>query len=266
MEECRRHRYRTPAGLSVVSRAILGHMKNRTIIAVALIVTGLLALVYAQTPAPASRSIGDVAALARYAAENARIQPPKPGEERVVFIGDSITDFWGRRYGKFFPEKPYINRGISAQITPQMLLRFRQDVIALQPVVVVILAGTNDIGGSLGPVPPEATRNNLMSMADLARANRIRVVLCSLLPVNDYLEFHTGKRRLDKLRELNAWMKDYSAKNKIVFLDYWPAMLDEKGVLRKEFTWDGLHPSDAGYEVMGHLAQKAIAEAMKHKE
>jgi len=146
-----------------------------------------------------------------------------------------------------------------------MLLRFRQDVIALQPSLVVILAGTNDIGGSLGPVPPEATRNNLMSMADLARANRIRVVLCSLLPVNDYLAPQTGKRPMEKLRELNAWMKDYSAKNKIVFLDYWPAMLDEKGFLKKDFTWDGLHPNDAGYEVMGRLAEKAIAEAMKQK-
>jgi lysophospholipase L1-like esterase len=226
----------------------------------------LLLLARAQAPAPAARSIGDVAALARYAAENAQIHPPKTDEERVVFMGDSITDLWGRRYGKFFPGKPYINRGISAQITPQMLLRFRQDVIALQPKVVVILAGTNDIGGSLGPVPPEATRNNLMSMADLARANRIRVVLASLLPVNDYLSNQTEKRPPEKLRELNAWMRDYAGSNNIVYLDYWPTMLDEKGVLRKEFTWDGLHPNDAGYEVMGRLAEKAISEALNQRK
>jgi lysophospholipase L1-like esterase len=240
-------------------------MTNRPIAFVAVIAAALLALTYAQAPAPARRSIGDVAALERYAPENAQIQPPKAGEERIVFMGDSITDFWGRRYGKFFPGKPYINRGISAQITPQMLLRFRQDVIALAPKLVVILAGTNDIGGSLGPVPPEATRNNLMSMVDLARANGIRVVLSSLTPVNDYLGPQTGKRPMQKLSELNAWIKDYAAKNKIVYLDYWPAMLDEKGALRKELTWDGLHPNDAGYEVMSRLAEKAIFKALKQK-
>src|SRR5689334_3469286 len=167
---------------------------TRSKVFLCLIGAALLGLLYSQSTAPAGRSIGDVAALARYAAENAKIQPAGPDEQRVVFMGDSITDFWGRRYGKFFPGKPYINRGISAQITPQMLLRFRQDVIALAPKAVVILAGTNDIGGSLGLVPPEATRNNLMSMVDLARANRIRVVLSSLTPVNDYLVPQTEKR------------------------------------------------------------------------
>jgi lysophospholipase L1-like esterase len=216
----------------------------------------------AATP-PVRRSLGDVAALGRYAAENAKVQPPKPDEERVVFMGDSITDFWGRRYGKFFPGKPYINRGISAQLTPQMLLRFRPDVIALHPKVVVILAGTNDIGGSLGPVPPEATRDNIMSMVDLARAHGIRVVLSSLTPVCDLLGPQTDKRPVEKLRELNAWMKEYAVREKIVFLDYWPAMLDDKGMLRAELTFDGLHPNDAGYAVMGPLAAQAIAAALK---
>src|ERR1017187_7575684 len=158
-----------------------------------LAVFALACAVYAQTaalPAPAGqppvrRGLGDTANLARYAADNAKGAPPAAGEERIVFMGDSITDFWGRRYGKFFPGKPYINRGISAQLTPQMLLRFRADVIALKPRVVVILGGTNDIGGSLGPVAPEATRDILMSMVDLARANGIRVVLSSLTPVCD---------------------------------------------------------------------------------
>jgi len=132
--------------------------------------------------APARRSLGDIANLARYAAENAKTPPREAGEERVVFMGDSITDFWGRRFGKFFPGKPYINRGISAQLTTQMLIRFRADVIALKPEVVVILGGTNDIGGSLGPISPEATRDNIMSMVDLARVNGIKVALCSLSP------------------------------------------------------------------------------------
>ena len=181
---------------------------------------------------------------------------PADGERRVVFFGDSITDFWGRRYGKFFPGKPYINRGISGQVTPQMLLRFRQDVIALQPRAVVILAGTNDIGGSLGPVDAAATHANLMSMVELARAHKIRVVLASLTPVCDYLSPQTEKRPMEKLKEMNAWMKDYAAKNGVVYLDYWSAMLDEQGMLRKDLTWDGLHPNDAGYDVMGPLAEK----------
>lgn len=220
----------------------------------------------AATPARSARgSLSDVAALSRYAAENAKVAAPAPGERRVVFMGDSITDFWGRRYGKFFTGEPYINRGISGQVTPQMLLRFRQDVIALQPKVVVILGGTNDIGGSLGPVAPEATRNNIMSMVDLARANHILVVLSSLTPVCDYISPQTDKRPMQKLKELNDWMKDYAARNGIVYLDYWPAMLDDQGMLRKELTWDGLHPNDAGYDVMGPLAEKAIAAALREK-
>ncbi|HYW47066.1 MAG TPA: SGNH/GDSL hydrolase family protein [Bryobacteraceae bacterium] len=215
------------------------------------------------SPAPVRRPPSDTAALGRYAAENASVPAPKPDEERVVFMGDSITDFWGRRYGKFFPGKPYINRGISGQITPQMLLRFRQDVIALKPKVVVILGGTNDIGGSLGPVPPDATRNNIMSMVDLARANGIRVVLSSLTPVCDSIQPQTDKRPMEKLAELNTWMKTYAARERTIYLDYWSAMLDDKGVLRQEYTWDCLHPNDAGYAAMGPLAEQAIAAALK---
>jgi len=224
-----------------------------------------VAVAAAQAPqAPqASRSLNDVAALSRYAAEDAKIAAPAAGERRVVFMGDSITDFWGRRYGKFFTGQPYINRGISGQVTPQMLLRFRQDVIALAPKVVVILGGTNDIGGSLGPIAPDATRNNIMSMVDLAKANHIAVVLSSLTPVCDSISPQTGKRPMEKLKELNDWMKDYAARAGIVYLDYWSAMLDEHGMLRKELTWDGLHPNDAGYDVMGPLAEKAIASALK---
>lgn len=227
----------------------------------------LLALVLvcsaaAQTPAPARGSLSDVANLRRYAAEDAKLAPPAAGEKRVVFLGDSITDFWGRRYGKFFPGKPYVNRGISGQVTPQLLLRFRQDVIALDPRVVVILAGTNDIGGSLGPIDSAATRNNIMSMVDLARAHQIAVVLSSLTPVCDYISPQTEKRPMEKLRAMNDWLKQYASQNGLVYLDYWTAMLDERGMLRKELTWDGLHPNDAGYELMGPLAEKAIAAAL----
>jgi lysophospholipase L1-like esterase len=225
----------------------------------------LLTLALAWTAAaqtPGSHSLSDVANLRRYAAENAKIAPPVPGERRVVFLGDSITDFWGRRYGKFFPGLPYFNRGISGQVTPQLLLRFRQDVIALQPKVVVILAGTNDIGGSLGPIEPEAIHSNIISMVELARAHGIQVVLASLTPVCDYLTPQSDKRPMEKLRQVNVWMQDYARKNRLVYLDYWTAMLDGNGMLRKELTWDGLHPNDAGYDVMSPLAAKAIALAL----
>ena len=214
-------------------------------------------------PQPGRGSLADVGVIRRYAAENAKVPPPAANEKRVVFMGDSITDFWGRRYGKFFPGQPYINRGISGQVTPQMLLRFRQDVIALQPKVVVILAGTNDIGGSLGPVDADATHANLMSMVDLARAHGIKVVLSSMTPVCDYISPQTDKRPMEKLKQMNEWLRDYAARSGSVYLDYWTAMLDERGMLRKELTWDGLHPNDAGYDLMGPLAENAIAAALR---
>ncbi|MDP9171200.1 MAG: GDSL-type esterase/lipase family protein [Acidobacteriota bacterium] len=220
----------------------------------------------AARPGPARGSLSDVGSIHRYAAENAKLAPPAPDEERVVFMGDSITDFWGRRYGKFFTGKPYINRGISGQVTPQILLRYRQDVIDLHPKVVVILAGTNDIGGSLGPIDAEATRANLMSMVELARAHNIKVVLSSLTPVCDYISPQSDKRPNDKLKLMNDWMKDYAAQNGIVYLDYWSAMLDDTGVLRKELTWDGLHPNDAGYDVMEPLAAKAVEAALRQSK
>ena len=200
--------------------------------------------------------------LGRYHDADTQVQPPPPGEMRVVFMGDSITDGWGGRYGKFFPGKPYINRGISGQTTPQMLIRFRPDVIALQPKVVVILAGTNDIAGNTGPTTLEAIRDNLTSMSELAKANGIRVVLASLLPVCDYIRPQTERRPPEKIIAINDWMKDYAAKNKFVYLDYYSAMIDENKMLHKEMTYDGLHPNDAGYGVMGPLAEKAIEQAL----
>jgi lysophospholipase L1-like esterase len=200
--------------------------------------------------------------LARYHDANAHLAPPAEGESRVVFMGDSITDGWGRQRGQFFPGKPYVNRGISGQTTPQMLIRFRPDVIALKPKVVVFLAGTNDIAGNTGPMTLEAIEDNLMSMAELATANNIRVVLSSVLPVSDYIKIQTERRPPEKVVALNAWMKDYAAKNGLVYLDYYSAMLDEKEMFRKDLTYDGLHPNDAGYEVMEPLAEKAIAAAL----
>jgi lysophospholipase L1-like esterase len=209
-----------------------------------------------------SQSATDWPNLARYHDENARLAAPAPGESRVVFMGDSITDGWGRQYGQFFPGKPYVNRGISGQTTPQMLIRFRPDVIALKTKVVVFLAGTNDIAGNTGPMTLEAIEDNLMSMAELAQANNIRVVLASVMPVCNYIKPQTERRPPEKIIALNAWIKDYAAKNSFVYLDYYSAMLDDKEMFRKELTYDGLHPNDAGYEVMGPLAEKAIAAAL----
>jgi lysophospholipase L1-like esterase len=209
-----------------------------------------------------SQSSTDWPNLARYHDDNAHLAPPAAGENRVVFMGDSITDGWGRQYGQFFPGKPYVNRGISGQTTPQMLIRFRPDVIALKPKVVVFLAGTNDIAGNTGPMTLDAIEDNLTSMAELATANNIKVVLSSVMPVCDYIKPQTERRPPEKIIALNAWMKDYAARNGFVYLDYYSAMLDDKEMFRKELTYDGLHPNDAGYEVMAPLAEKAIAAAL----
>jgi len=201
--------------------------------------------------------------LERYRDADTQVLPPAPDENRVVFMGDSITDFWGSKYGKFFPGEPYINRGISGQTTPQMLVRFWPDVVALGPKVVVILAGTNDIAGNTGPTTLETIENNLMAMTTLARANGIRVVLASLLPVCDYISPQTTRRPPEKIVELNLWIKDYATENGLVYLDYYSAMVDDQRMLRKELTFDGLHPNDAGYAAMAPLAEKAIAAALQ---
>lgn len=209
--------------------------------------------------------------LARYHDDNSKVNPPAKTEQRVVFMGDSITDGWDApNMGGFFPGKPYLNRGISGQTTPQMLIRFRPDVIDLKPKVVVILAGTNDLAGNTGPSTLEAIEGNLISMAELARTNGIRVVLASLLPVSDY-EVRDGKpivqtvrRAPDKIMVLNAWMKNYAAANHLIYLDYFSAMVDGKGFLKDELSDDGLHPNAAGYAVMNPLAEAAIQSSLKH--
>lgn len=213
----------------------------------------------------AQRILQDWANLGRYAAENAKVAPAAAGEERVVFMGDSITDAWGRRYGKFFEGKPYLNRGISGQTTPQMLVRFRPDVLAHKPKAVVILAGTNDIAGNTGPMTLEQIQGNLESMAELARANGIRTVLASVLPVCDYIRPQTERRPMEKIKALNEWIREYAARTGAVYLDYFTPMLDEAGFLKRDLTYDGLHPNEAGYAVMEPLAAKAIEDALRRQ-
>jgi lysophospholipase L1-like esterase len=211
----------------------------------------------------------------RYAAANSALAAIKPatrrGQERVVFMGDSITDNWSKAgYGGFFPGKPYVNRGIGGQTSGQMLVRFRPDVVALRPKVVVILAGTNDVSGNAGPLRPGVIEDNLSSMSELARANGIKVVLASLLPVADDKKdaggkpiLRTGDRPPETLRQLNAWIAEYARKNRHVFLDYHQAVADAQGALRGDLNNDGLHPNAAGYALMGALAEKAIATALR---
>ena len=206
----------------------------------------------------------DYGELARYREANAALGAAKAGENRVVFFGDSITDFW--KLKDSFPGKAYINRGIGGQTTPQMLVRFRQDVIDLHPKVVVILAGTNDIAGNTGPMRNEDIEANYASFAELAHAHEIRVVYSSVLPVHNYTEASKdmfAQRPPARILELNAWLKDYCARNGIVYLDYFSAMVDDKGKLKKDLADDGLHPNAAGYKIMAPLAEPAIQKALR---
>jgi lysophospholipase L1-like esterase len=210
--------------------------------------------------------MSDFGNLARYRESNSKLGPPALGEDRVVFLGDSITDIWN--LAKSFPGKPYINRGIGGQTTPQMLIRYRPDVIALQPKVVVIVAGTNDIAGNTGPMSLAEIEANYASMAELARIHGVRVVLSSVTPVNDYTErskLFFPLRSPEQILELNRWMKNYCVQNGCVYLDYFSAMVDEKGLLKSDLAEDGLHPNDKGYAIMAPLAQKAIDQALTSK-
>lgn len=211
----------------------------------------------------ASMLMNDFGQLERYHDADTQLAPPTSGEPRVVFFGDSITDMW--KLDESFPGKHYINRGISGQTTPQMLVRFRQDVIDLRPAVVVILAGTNDIAGNTGPESLDQIQNDYASLADLARANGIRVVFSSVLPINGYtpraLNFFL-QRSPEKILALNVWLKNYCAENGIVYLDYFSAMVDERGYLKQNLTQDGLHPNAAGFAIMAPLAEAAITKAL----
>lgn len=243
----------------------------------------LFALAFAQQSAPAIPSTGfpgldeyrasrvaiytdDFGQLQRYRAENAALGAPAAGENRVVFLGDSITDYW--KLADSFPGKPYINRGIDGQSTPEMLVRFRQDVIDLHPKVLVVLAGTNDVAGVTGRTRNEDIEANYASMAELARLHGIRVVFASLLPVYNYTQESKESfalRPRERILALNRWLKEYCATSKLVYLDYFSALVDDKGMLRRDLSDDGLHPNAAGYKIMAPLAEKAIARALESK-
>jgi lysophospholipase L1-like esterase len=208
--------------------------------------------------------MNDFAQLARYREANTALGAPKPGERRVIFFGDSITDGW--HLDQYFPGKGYINRGISGQTTSQMLLRIHQDVISLQPAVVVILAGTNDIAGNTGPISLPDIEANFTSMSELARSNGVKMIVSSVTPVHNYTPQAQNfflQRDPGKIQALNAWLKDYCAKNGLIYLDYFSAMVDDRGLLRENLAGDGLHPVDAGYGIMASLAQDAVNRALK---
>lgn len=211
--------------------------------------------------------------LAFYQKATDQIAPPLPHEDRVVFMGDSITEFWSNpQYGAFFPGKPYINRGIKAQTTPQMLLRLRADVINLAPKVMVLLAGANDIGSNTGPMTLSQTQDNIMSMVELAAAHSIKVILCSVLPTSNY-HFdgkdprgpQTVKRPLEKIRALNGWLKSYCEQKGYLYVDYFSSMVDSKGMLRFDLSEDDVHPNARGYAIMVPLVEAAISQALKHQ-
>ncbi len=211
----------------------------------------------------ASMLLDDFGELAHFRDANAALKPPAPSENRVIFFGDSITDKWP--LGEYFPGKPYINRGISGQTTPQMLVRFRQDVIDLHPKAVLILAGTNDIAGNTGPMRLADIEANYASLAELARAHDIKVIYSSVLPVNNYTPRSQelfAERPPEKILQLNRWLKQYCSSGECFYLDYFTAMVDDQGLLKKDLADDGLHPNAAGYKIMAPMAEAAIAQVL----
>jgi lysophospholipase L1-like esterase len=220
---------------------------------------GLVANATAQTP---DQLRTDWANLARYRAANDSIGAPKRDEKRVVFMGNSITEAWAPMFAEQFPGKPYVGRGISGQTTPQMLIRFRQDVVTLKPAVVVILGGTNDIAGNTGPSSISMIADNLRSMTEIAKSNGIRVVLASVLPVYDY-PWKRGLTPADTIVKLNRWIRAYADSVGATYLDFHTPMADERQGLRADLTRDGVHPNAAGYRVMAPLAEAAIAAAIR---
>ena len=207
----------------------------------------------------------DWASLERYQEANAKLTPQESAENRVIFYGNSITDSWASLFPEMFPGKHYLGRGISGQTTPQMLVRFPQDVIRLEPDVVVILAGTNDIAGNTGPSTQTMIEDNIVSMVDLALANSISVVLCSVLPVSDY-PWKPGLNPGPKIVELNAWMRQLAQNEGLVYVDYHSEMVNDSLGLARELTYDGVHPNKAGYQVMARLVDPAIGTALDRRQ
>jgi lysophospholipase L1-like esterase len=202
----------------------------------------------------------DWAQLEKYASANAALAAALKDDSRVVFFGDSITEAWP--LDKSFPKKTYVNRGISGQTLPQMLVRFRQDVLNLKPKAVLILAGTNDLAQNTGVETNEQIEGYFASLCELARENNLRVVLSSILPVVDY-PWRPGMQPAPRIAGLNKWLQDYARKNKLIFLDYFSSMADDKGAMKKSLSEDGVHPNAAGYAIMAPLADKAIESALK---
>jgi lysophospholipase L1-like esterase len=200
--------------------------------------------------------------LGRYQEDNLRLQSLPADPARVVFLGDSITDMW--KLPQYFPDKPYVNRGIGGQTTPQMLARMYQDVINLHPAAVVILAGTNDIARNTGPESAEMIQDNFRAMAELAMSHAIKIVLCSLTPVSDYaVRKQTHQRPPSDILMLNGWLKGYAQLIHAVYADYYSALADAGGYLKEGYSMDGLHPNDQGYALMAPIAQSAIERAWK---
>ncbi|RZU42064.1 SGNH/GDSL hydrolase family protein [Edaphobacter modestus] len=235
---------------------------------------------YAQTPAAAPTAttatadtakqiatmqtkLNDWPQLSRYRDANASLPSVAADERRVVFYGDSITDAWAKKPEEFFPGKPYVGRGISGQTTPQMVVRFQQDVVHLKPAVVVILAGTNDIAGNTGPSTPEMIEDNFESMVAIANANNIKVILSSILPADHY-NWQPGAHPAEQIREMNTRLKELCRKYGLVYLDYYTAMANASGGMNPDLAKDGVHPTSKAYAMMSPLAEKAIAEALAH--
>ncbi len=206
----------------------------------------------------------DWANLNKYQTENTKLEPAGTSKNRIVLMGDSITEFWSPNDPDFFSGKPYINRGISGQTTPQMLIRFRADVIELKPEIVVILAGINDIAGNTGPSTLDMITDNIFSMAELAKANHIKVILCSVLPALDF-PWKPNQNPAEKVIALNKMIKEYADANKITYLDYYSAMVNEQKGLKADYSSDGVHPNKLGYQVMAPLAEKAIQSVLSKK-
>jgi lysophospholipase L1-like esterase len=247
---------------------MLSRMRNLCVVLILLAARSLAVGAQVTSPDPRVRKpaidsamANDWPNLAKYRDANAALQAPAANENRVVFFGNSITEGWAHFFPAMFPGKPYIGRGISGQTTPQMLARFHQDVVALKPKVVVILAGTNDIAGNTGPSTLEMIEDNLEAMTEIAKAHGIRVVLSSVLPVYDY-PWRPGLEPAPKIIALNKWMKDYAARSGQVYLDYHSAMADARQGLPPNLAGDGVHPTEAGYRIMAPLAEKAIAKAL----
>ena len=204
----------------------------------------------------------DWANLARYEDDNLKVGLPKKDERRVVFMGDSITEEWSNLYPEYFTEKGYINRGIGGQTTPQMLIRFKPDVVDLKPEIVVVLAGTNDIAGNTGPSNAKMITDNIFSMAEIAKAYQMKVVLSSILPVYEYDWAREIKDPPSTIQAVNDALKQYASNYGLIYLDYFSSMVDERQGLNSDYTSDGVHPNESGYILMSSLAEEVLSELL----